>query len=44
MLKKNSAAVGGIAKMLYTIILVTMTTASAFGAWGLFKEALRAKA
>lgn len=29
--------------MLYTIVLVTMTLASFVGAWGLFKDALKAR-
>jgi len=43
MLKKNCAAWSRVAKMLYTVVLVTMTLASVVGAWGLFKESLRAK-
>ncbi len=44
MLKKSSAAERPYAKMLYTIVLITMTLASFAGAWGLFREALKGKA
>ncbi len=42
LLKKNLAA-GNVVKltMMYMIVIVTVTLASAAGAWGLLKEALR---